>query len=86
MTRVADVLLTQCPAIDVLLSAYSFGHGCQITASFGIASLNEHRASPGELIRAAGEAFYAPRRAGKNRAAAYRELAVSAAGYEVWLA
>jgi diguanylate cyclase (GGDEF)-like protein len=45
-----------------------FSHGRQITASFGIASLPEDAApAPDELIRAADEALYAAKRAGKNR-------------------
>ena len=42
--------------------------GRLVTASFGIAALPEDVApSPDELIRAADEALYAAKRAGKNR-------------------
>jgi diguanylate cyclase (GGDEF)-like protein len=51
-----------------IVSTHRFGHGRRITASFGIASLPEDVApAADELIRAADEALYAAKRAGKNR-------------------
>jgi diguanylate cyclase (GGDEF)-like protein len=47
---------------------HRFTHGGRITASFGIASLPEDVApAADQLIRAADEALYAAKRAGKNR-------------------
>ncbi len=60
-----------------LLSTFPFRHGRRITASFGIASLPEHVAASAEdLIRAADEAQYAAKRAGKNTVAAYEPTGV----------
>src|SRR5262245_40376016 len=54
--------------IRYVLPSHRFSHGRHITASFGIAALPEAVApSPDELIRAADEALYAAKRAGKNR-------------------
>ena len=51
-----------------IVPTYRFAHGRRITASFGIASLPEDVApAADELIRAADEALYAAKRAGKNR-------------------
>jgi diguanylate cyclase (GGDEF)-like protein len=61
-----------------VLSTHPFAHGRRLTASFGIASLPEDVA-PGadELIRAADEALYAAKRAGKNRVSVYEDVAAS---------
>jgi diguanylate cyclase (GGDEF)-like protein len=54
--------------IREIVPTYRFGHGRPVTASFGIAALPEDAApDPNELIRAADEALYAAKRAGKNR-------------------
>ena len=54
--------------IRYVLPTHHFSHGRLVTASFGIAALPEDVApSPDELIRAADEALYAAKRAGKNR-------------------
>jgi diguanylate cyclase (GGDEF)-like protein len=61
--------------IRYVLPTFRFGHGRRITASFGIASLPEDVApSPDELIRAADEALYAAKRAGKNRVSVYEDV------------
>jgi diguanylate cyclase (GGDEF)-like protein len=61
-----------------VLPAYRFGHGRRVTASFGIASLPEDVApSPDELIRAADEALYAAKRAGKNRVSLHGDIRAS---------
>jgi diguanylate cyclase (GGDEF)-like protein len=58
-----------------VLSTYTFGHGRRVTASFGIASLPED-VLPGtdDLLRAADEALYAAKRAGKNRVSLHEGL------------
>jgi diguanylate cyclase (GGDEF)-like protein len=53
--------------IREVLVRYDFPHGKPITASFGVASLPEDEAATAEdLFRAADEALYAAKRAGKN--------------------
>jgi len=61
-----------------VLSTHPFSHGRRLTASIGIASLPEDVA-PGadDLIRAADEALYAAKRAGKNRVSVYEDIAPS---------
>ena len=57
--------------IRQIIERYPFSHGRPITASFGIASLPEDGATTAEnLIRAADDALYAAKRAGKNQVAA----------------
>ena len=61
-----------------VLPSYRFNHGRRVTASFGIASLPEDVApSPDELIRAADEALYAAKRAGKNRVSLHGDIRAS---------
>ena len=58
-----------------VLPSYRFAHGRRITASFGIASLPEDVApSPDDLIRAADEALYAAKRAGRNRVSVHEDI------------
>jgi diguanylate cyclase (GGDEF)-like protein len=58
-----------------ILPTHRFGHGRRITASFGIASVPEDAPpAPDELIRAADEALYAAKRAGKNRVSLHGDL------------
>jgi diguanylate cyclase (GGDEF)-like protein len=64
--------------IRYVLPGYRFTHGRRITASFGIASLPEDvTPSPDELIRAADEALYAAKRAGKNRVSVHEDIVVA---------
>ena len=57
--------------IRQIIESYPFSHRRPITASFGIASLPDEEATTSEhLIRAADEALYAAKRAGKNQVAA----------------
>lgn len=58
--------------IRQVLATHQFPHGRRVTASFGVASLPED-VTPvtDELIRAADEALYAAKRAGKNRVEGY---------------
>jgi len=61
--------------IRYVLSTWTFAHGRRITASFGIASLPEDVApAADELIRAADEALYAAKRAGKNRVSVHEDI------------
>src|SRR3989442_165092 len=56
--------------IRQVVSTYPFSHGKRITASFGIASLPDEEAQTSEdLVRAADDALYAAKRAGKNQVA-----------------
>jgi diguanylate cyclase (GGDEF)-like protein len=57
--------------IREVVSKYPFSHAKVITASFGVASLPDDEAGTAEdLFRAADEALYAAKRAGKNQVAA----------------
>jgi diguanylate cyclase (GGDEF)-like protein len=67
--------------IRYVLSTWTFAHGRRVTASFGIASLPEDVApAADELIRAADEALYAAKRAGKNRVSVHEDVAAGRAG------
>jgi diguanylate cyclase (GGDEF)-like protein len=62
--------------IRQVLATHPFAHGRRVTASFGVASLPEDVApATEELIRAADEALYAAKRAGKNRVEGYEATA-----------
>jgi diguanylate cyclase (GGDEF)-like protein len=64
--------------IRYVLSTWPFAHGRRVTASFGIASLPEDVApAADELIRAADEALYAAKRAGKNRVSVHEDVAAA---------
>jgi diguanylate cyclase (GGDEF)-like protein len=66
--------------IRYVLSSRRFSHGRRATASFGIASLPEDvTPSPDELIRAADEALYAAKRAGKNRVSVHEDVVAGTA-------
>jgi diguanylate cyclase (GGDEF)-like protein len=57
--------------IREVVAKYPFSHGKIITASFGVASLPDDEAGTAEdLFRAADEALYTAKRAGKNQVAA----------------
>ena len=57
--------------IREVVAKYPFSHGKVITSSFGVASLPDDEAGTAEdLFRAADEALYAAKRAGKNQVAA----------------
>jgi len=64
-----------------VLATHPFVHGRRVTASIGIASLPDdvHDPSADDLIRAADEALYAAKRAGKNRVSLYEDAAGSGA-------
>ena len=67
--------------IRYVLSTWTFAHGRRVTASFGIASLPEDVApAADELIRAADEALYAAKRAGKNRVSMHEDVATTRGG------
>jgi diguanylate cyclase (GGDEF)-like protein len=66
--------------IRQVLATHPFSHGRRLTASFGIASLPEDVAPGAEdLMRAADEALYAAKRAGKNRVSVFEDVVPSAA-------
>src|ERR671919_747823 len=57
--------------IREVVAKFPFSHGKVITASFGVASLPDDEAgTPPDLFRAADEALYTAKRAGKNQVAA----------------
>ena len=57
--------------IRQVISTFPFSHGKQVTASLGVASVPDDEAATAEdLFRAADEALYAAKRAGKNQVAA----------------
>ena len=57
--------------IRQIIATYPYSHGRAVTASFGIASLPDDDAATSEaLIRAADNALYAAKRAGKNQVVA----------------
>jgi len=57
--------------IREVVAKYPFSHGNTMTASFGVASLPDDEAATAEdLFRAADEALYTAKRAGKNQVAA----------------
>jgi diguanylate cyclase (GGDEF)-like protein len=67
--------------IRYVLSTWTFAHGRRVTASFGIASLPEDVAPAAEeLIRAADEALYAAKRAGKNRVSVHEDVVANRGG------
>jgi diguanylate cyclase (GGDEF)-like protein len=69
--------------IRYVLPTHPFAHGRRVTASFGIASLPEDVSpSPDALIRAADEALYAAKRAGKNRVCVYEDIRPATPGSE----
>ncbi|HEY3064827.1 MAG TPA: GGDEF domain-containing protein [Methylomirabilota bacterium] len=56
--------------IRQVVSQYPFSHGKPVTASFGVANLPDDEAATSEdLFRAADEALYMAKRAGKNQVA-----------------
>ena len=57
--------------IRQVVATFPYSHGKRLTASFGVASLPDDEASTSEeLFRAADEALYAAKRAGKNQVVA----------------
>jgi diguanylate cyclase (GGDEF)-like protein len=64
--------------IRQVLATYPFANGRRVTASFGIAALPEDvEPAADDLIRAADEALYAAKRAGKNRVSVFADVAVA---------
>ncbi|HEY5726853.1 MAG TPA: GGDEF domain-containing protein [Methylomirabilota bacterium] len=61
--------------IRQVLTTYPFANGRRVTASFGIAALPEDVApAADDLMRAADEALYAAKRAGKNRVSMFEPV------------
>jgi diguanylate cyclase (GGDEF)-like protein len=57
--------------IRQVVATFPFSHGKPVTASFGVASLpDDETATAEDLFRAADEALYAAKRAGKNQVVA----------------
>jgi diguanylate cyclase (GGDEF)-like protein len=66
--------------IRQVLATYPFANGRRVTASFGIAALPEDvEPAADDLIRAADEALYAAKRAGKNRVSVFEDVGATAA-------
>jgi len=66
--------------IRQVLATYPFANGRRVTASFGIAALPEDvTPAADDLIRAADEALYAAKRAGKNRVSVFEDVGAAAA-------
>jgi len=55
-----------------VLAQHVFAHGRRVTASFGVAALPDDSGPAGDLVRAADEALYDAKRAGKNRVCRFR--------------
>lgn len=55
-----------------VLAEHVFAHGRRVTASFGVAALPDDTGPAGDLVRAADEALYDAKRAGKNRVCRFR--------------
>jgi len=62
--------------IRVLIKALQISHGEQrlgaLTVSAGVAQADEHTSHPSELLRAADEALYAAKNAGRDRVVVYQ--------------
>ena len=58
--------------IRAAIAAHAFAHGRRVTASFGVAALPEDIGPAGDLVRAADEALYDAKRAGKNCVCRFR--------------
>ena len=63
-------------AARVLIKALQISHGEQrlgaLTVSAGVAQADEHTSHPSELLRAADEALYAAKNAGRDRVIVYQ--------------
>ena len=69
--------------IRQVVARYPFSHGLRVTASFGISSLPEDVApAADEMMRAADEALYSAKRAGKNTVTGYDALSEGASPSE----
>src|SRR6266436_8785327 len=88
---------TYADSIRHVLEHHVFPHGQRISASFGIATVPEDvGASANDLLRAADEALYSAKRAGKNRVSSHEAVAASditlpaisgaSDGHSAWLA
>jgi two-component system cell cycle response regulator len=72
LATLAERLRAGVASLSISLSGHLSGTALSVTASFGIAAFPEHGLDAGSLLRAADDAVYAAKRAGRNQVAGPR--------------